>query len=668
VKDSAIALKSKAEGKRAQSDEHKVVVCEEADAQVRQLKIQKLELRQVGIRAGFKSAEATHADQCIARFFYANGLNFTAADTSTEGFYREMVVAIQRSGVGYTPPNACALAGHLMQSAHSKMEEDIEKRDTQSELSRKFGVTYSSDGWDSCDNLPLINSCYMLANDGGVYQRSVDTSGHTKNAEYCAALMIADIYSIGCTKVVHVCTDTCAVMRKCWKIVEDEFPWISCSPCQTHCPSLLQGDICKLPVPAQVIKEETLVVGWFTNHHKPLAILREKVKAVLGRSCELKRAGATRMGTNTWVGERLLELKGCLQQTVVDTQYVAGNYKDLPAEVQYTSGETVAREHRGGTAKKHVLDDDRNGFWERVDEHVKCTMPVCKFLRRHDSSSPAVGKVYHGWYEMGEHLAASGAPYAAEAQQKHEARWVYSHAAMFAAGYVVDPEFIDHDQTSSEEVMEGFFVTLEKIAILLKVRQLQEEDGRFTTSWAARDAAIAADPNAQKSLQNYPTYPDSSDADVKQFCSSVNAQLAIYKGKKGMFGREWVMESAQDMPAYLWWDQNGGSAPELQAFARMVLAQPASASICERINSEFEFVKDRRYTRSFPILHAPCPMSQHASMHHHHQHHHHPPPAEASGGASPPSYRLKLNHHGHRHPPHPSPPPTPDCLVVGAIA
>ena len=48
------------------------------------------------------------------------------------------------------------------------------------------------------------------------------------------------------------------------------------------------------------------------------------------------------------------------------------------------------------------------------------------------------------------------------------------------------------------------------------------------------------------------------------------------------------------MPAYMWWDQNGASVPELQIVARMVLAQPASASICERINSEFAFVKDRR--------------------------------------------------------------------------
>ena len=51
------------------------------------------------------------------------------------------------------------------------------------------------------------------------------------------------------------------------------------------------------------------------------------------------------------------------------------------------------------------------------------------------------------------------------------------------------------------------------------------------------------------------------------------------------------------MPAYLWWDVHGQSVPELQYVARIVLAQPASASICERINSEFAFVKDRRRNR-----------------------------------------------------------------------
>ena len=64
-----------------------------------------------------------------------------------------------------------------------------------------------------------------------------------------------------------------------------------------------------------------------------------------------------------------------------------------------------------------------------------------------------------------------------------------------------------------------------------------------------------------------------------------------------MFARPFVMEAAKTMPAHLWWDQYGSSVPELQYVACLVLAQPASASICERINSEFAFVKDRRRNR-----------------------------------------------------------------------
>ena len=154
--------------------------------------------------------------------------------------------------------------------------------------------------------------------------------------------------------------------------------------------------------------------------------------------------------------------------------------------------------------------------------------------------------------------------------------------------------------------MEGFFETLEKIAILFKVRTMLETDPVLEGLWKKRSILIAADPTAQQTMTDFPNYPDSTDPDVKHFCASANAQLTMYRGKKGIFARTWVIDSAREMPAHLWWDQNGGSVPELQAFARMVLAQPASASICERINSEFEFVKDRR-SHPRPAAHCPLP-------------------------------------------------------------
>ena len=141
--------------------------------------------------------------------------------------------------------------------------------------------------------------------------------------------MIIDIYEFGCTKVVTVISDTCSTMRKCWQIVQDEFPWISVVPCQAHCVSLLMADVSKLAPVKHLIYREGTVISWFTHHHKPLAIFRQKCKDILSRSYELVRAGATRMGTHTLVGERLLKVKAVLQATVVDSEYVAQNYKDL---------------------------------------------------------------------------------------------------------------------------------------------------------------------------------------------------------------------------------------------------------------------------------------------------------------------------------------------------
>ena len=598
VKQPFVAMRQQTEVSRASKHEHKVLVQADSEVALREAKAQKIEQRQMSVREGFRSAEATVADRAIAKFFYTNAISFGSADSAPDSYYREMVRAIQAAGPGYVPPAQDKLGGPLIDECHDEMQRNIAKRDEDCAVSDKYGMTYTQDGWESCDHLPLINSAYILANDGGVYIRSVDTSGQTKNAEYIAALMIEDIYSLGCTRVILVTTDTCSTMRKAWSLVQDEFPWISIGPCQTHCPSLLLTDVGKFPEVTQLVREEGVVVGWFSLHQKPLAILRSKVReAFNGRSKELKKAGATRMGTNTFVGQRLQELKSCLQQTVVDAEYVKENFKDLPDDVELGNCEKVSREHKGGTAKKLVLDDEEGGFWGRLRSHVSLTMPICKYLRRHDSSAPAAGKVYHGWFEMGEHLKQSDVSYSSKASDKFDERWAYSHSPFWAAAYCLDPEFISHAQASNEEVMEGFIETLEKVAILLKVRQLQKEDGRFTQQWAVRAKAISADPFAQKQWTDYPDYPDAKDPDVKKFCASASAQLTIYRNRKGMFARDWVMETAKEMPAYLWWDQNGATVPELQCVARMVLAQPASASICERINSEFEFVKDRRRNR-----------------------------------------------------------------------
>lgn len=51
---------------------------------------------------------------------------------------------------------------------------------------------------------------------------------------------------------------------------------------------------------------------------------------------------------------------------------------------------------------------------------------------------------------------------------------------------------------------------------------------------------------------------------------------------------------AKDMPAYQWWQQFGGHAPELQWIALRLLSQISSACACERNWSMFDFIHNAR--------------------------------------------------------------------------
>ena len=129
---------------------------------------------------------------------------------------------------------------------------------------------------------------------------------------------------------------------------------------------------------------------------------------------------------------------------------------------------------------------------------------------------------------------------------------------------MLDPEFHEHDASSNEEVTSGFINIVEKIVILKAVR-----DNLPAYFWKlkARCVALGDDPPKLATYEAFPTYPTVKDSVVSTFCQApqaVDSQLIQYRGKKGVFSRDWVMASARTMPAYLWWDANGASCVELQ--------------------------------------------------------------------------------------------------------
>ena len=300
---------NKACGKRAAE----VLAMEESEIFAKRYDAEQASLKQTGIKSSMGGPAAAWADKCIAEFFYANAIPFGAASSEAGSLYRRMFEAVKHAPAGYKPPNYKKLAGDLLDKTYEDLWKSIKLRDPTGSIAFKFGSAYVTDGWASCDNLSLINSAFITNNDGGIYWRSVDTSGSVKCAEYTAMLMILDIYDYGPTKVVLIITDTCAVMQRAWEIVMAEFPWISVLPCQPHVISLLLKDIGKTPEVVRLVQEESIVTQWFSNHHFPLSKLRELTLRILKKPLELVKAATTRFGTHTLVGERLIALMPALQ-------------------------------------------------------------------------------------------------------------------------------------------------------------------------------------------------------------------------------------------------------------------------------------------------------------------------------------------------------------------
>lgn len=130
-------------------------------------------------------------------------------------------------------------------------------------------------------------------------------------------------------------------------------------------------------------------------------------------------------------------------------------------------------------------------------------------------------------------------------------RWEQLHSPLHAAGYVLDPEFLSHQQ-HPEEVMEGFLQVVERML------------------------------------------PDPHDQQL------VMEQLTRFRAQEGIFARAVVREGAKTMPAHAWWSLYGGGYPELQRVAIRVLSQVISASASERNWSTYGFIHSKSRNRLQP--------------------------------------------------------------------
>ncbi|KAL1495540.1 hypothetical protein AB1Y20_016903 [Prymnesium parvum] len=360
------------------------------------------------------------------------------------------------SGTAITIDNAIAdffymaamLLGDLLDSSTQRLKAEEEPM---RKLFMKDGFTILCDGWDDIQSNHLVN--LLVGTNRAIYFEGTVklASTDSEKAEDVAKIIGAEIKSIGMYNVVQVVTDTCSVMKAAWKLLEAEYPWITCTCCAPHVLNLYLKDIGKIEEVAAVIVKVSQVLNRFWGKSRwPRARLRETTAANHGKEIGLYRAKVTRFAGQHKQMARILRLKADLQKVVVSAEYGAQTFS-APTTAASTGDDENPDVQRAAAVlgtkdpvkAMFLLDEDN--FWVPLIDTLRVMTPVVKLLRLTDGVAPVMGKILPQMEAIRETIANLNMPWKSKVLSIHNERWVYLQSPMHYAGTCLDPEFLMRD-------------------------------------------------------------------------------------------------------------------------------------------------------------------------------------------------------------------------------
>lgn len=101
------------------------------------------------------------------------------------------------------------------------------------------------------------------------------TGSESHTGEYMANIMKKVIEEVGPMKVLGVCTDNAANMKKAWQLIQDEFRHIQPYGCLAHTLHLIFTDVTKVKTAGNIERDCCSVVKHIKKSQKLTAILKK---------------------------------------------------------------------------------------------------------------------------------------------------------------------------------------------------------------------------------------------------------------------------------------------------------------------------------------------------------------------------------------------------------
>lgn len=491
--------------------------------------------RQVNLVDSFRATALEEAQLALAKAIYFTGGSLAMVNHEE---WKTAWKKIGEYGPTFTPPTYHHMRNQLLDKCYTNTQQDVERLIINA--MDQSGCTIVSDGWSNVQRRPLIN-IMVVSPRGECFIKAVDSAGEIKSGFYIASIISDVINEIGEKNVIQVVMDNAANCRAAGRILEQRYPKLYTSGCNTHSLNLVLHDWYKSNDTEwfkTIIDKARRVVKFILKRQRLLDLYRQRMSTMIRLPCE------TRFATNFYMVESLLRNKSAVMET-----FVCGPFSEWEAsQSEYIKVKILSlRENISSKV-----------FWDDVGDAYHVMMPIIFALRQLDSRAPNIGKVYMAWWSIQESLKKPEEPQESFVKPwkipfnkaKREtlgrfvhARWIAAHSPLHSAAFLLDPEYWAMDLNElDEEVLEDFYDVI----------------SRWFSNSDEQAAAVT--------------------------------ELTKYKLKEGRFSMNFVQKLATEQPAWKWWLLNGGSAPLLRRLAIQVLAQCASNSSSERNWSTYKYV------------------------------------------------------------------------------
>ncbi|KAF6163314.1 hypothetical protein GIB67_025178 [Kingdonia uniflora] len=372
---------------------------------------------------------------------------------------------------------------------------------------------------------------------GTVFLKSIDGSAHIHDAELIYKMLKDVIEEVGEKNVIQICTDNASnyVLAGEWIMAESKIYWI---PCAAHCINLMLGDVSKMHLVDETVKDAKKISLFIYNHKHVLHLMRKQTK---GR--EIVKPAVTRFATTFLCLHSMYEKRQELRDMFHTANWRNSKWPKHPI------------------GKEIVKKVKSNTFWNNMHTCLKIMAPLVDVIRMVDTEEkPSMAYIYSAIEDCKLKVKTNLGDQNdddRELWKKMERildrRWSgMLQKPLHAAAHYLNPQYYYATLTSSDEMESNTKLKKGLLDCIAKFA-LDEEDK-----------------------------------------SQILRNLIVYRTKAGRLGKRGAQACVKTIVPVEWWITFGSEVPALQRFAKRVLGLTSAASPCERIWSTFDNIHTKK--------------------------------------------------------------------------